>query len=150
MTTFREGIQLLLQQLDAQLSNTSRPSTVRGVHLHASASTNVTVNGVRRVGPDTTPLIEKRGWKRNGNTWRGSFVTTVGTWPGRIERRGDILEVFIRQPPNAITSHPKWQCFHKRPNGWWWVHLHTQPHDQDPSAVIAYMERMLAETLKQH
>lgn len=151
MTTFLQSVRQLLEKLDAAAATASRTTTVRGVHLHAPVPKNITINGVRRVGPSTTLLAVTRGWQRRGDTWYGSYITKVGTWDGKIEKRGDVFEPFIRNIPTAIRSHPKFVCFHQKPREWFWVHLHEQPRDQDVtanvSAIIAYMERLLAETL---
>lgn len=105
---------------------------------------------VKQITPDTTPLLKKRGWKKSllNDEWSGHYVTSKGTFPGRIERRGDAFYPYIKNPPKQVTRHHKYQCFHKRAGGWWWVHLHTQPKNNDPSAVLTYMERLLTEALK--
>ena len=82
-------------------------SVVKGVTVHTVTSpSNVIRHDVKHVRPDTTPLIEQRGWRRRGNTWAGSYATRYGTWPGRIERRGDIFHVFInyRRWSSAATG----------------------------------------------
>ena len=75
----------------------------------------------------TATLIEQRGWKKTWGAWSGPFATHYGTWPGKIEKAGDTLRVFIQNPPAEIHHHPKYACFHSRDDGWYRIHLHTQP-----------------------
>lgn len=103
--------------------------------------------GRRIVHPDTTPLLQQRGWSKRGNTWHGHYATPYGTYPGRIEKRGHRLRPYIKNPPPQIQDHRKWACFHRERGGWWWVHLHTNPRDGDYNAVLAYIERILIEAL---
>ncbi|MGH1419405.1 MAG: hypothetical protein ACRBCJ_11160 [Hyphomicrobiaceae bacterium] len=126
----------------------SQPRPVKGVVRHNSPSPKVVRNGVRHVRRDTTPLFQQRGWKQSGNKWRGSYSTSFGTWDGKIEKHGDVFDVMIKKPPAQIQNHSKWQCFSKRKNGWFNIHLHDNPVDGDVSAVILYVERMLTEALK--
>jgi hypothetical protein len=121
------------------------PTRVKGVRRHPRGAANVHRNGVRRVRPDTTPLMQRRGWKRRGNTWTGHYVSSYGTFGGKLERRGDVFEVLIKNPPDVVANHKRFICFHRRSGGWWSVHLHDQPTDGDPNAVVAYIERLLAE-----
>lgn len=98
---------------------------------------------------NTTPLSVKRGWKKSRNTWTGSYATFKGTWKGRIERRGDVIDVFIKQPPPEVRGHKRFICFHKHKAGWWKIHLHTQPvNANDFDSVIAYVEQLLTQSLK--
>lgn len=104
---------------------------------------------VTRIEPDTTPLIDQRGWKKNRNTWSGPYATKYGTWHGRIERRGDVFDVLINKPPPEVQEHSKrFQCFSKQERGWWKIHLHTNPVDGDPSAIIDYVERLLHRSIE--
>lgn len=108
-------------------------------------------NGQRRrvVKPDVTPLSAKRGWKKSGNTWTGSYATFKGTWKGRIERRGDVIDVYIKLPPPQVQNHKRYVCFHKHRAGWWKIHLHRQPVNlNDCDSVIAYVEQLLTQSLK--
>lgn len=103
----------------------------------------------RVIKPDVTPLSVKRGWKKSGNTWTGSYATYRGTWRGKITRRGDVIDVFIKQPPPDVRGHKRFICFHKHKAGWWKIHLHTQPvNPNDFDSVIAYVEQLLTQSLK--
>ena len=89
--------------------------------------------------PHGAPRLEE-GW----GAWTGPYATSYGTWSGKIEDAGGrALRVFIRNPPACLQSHAKWACFHNHDdNGWWRIHLHHQPVDGDPNAVIRYVEQM--------
>ena len=92
-------------------------------------------------------LMQQRGWKQAEAGWSGPYATRHGTWPGRIEKAGDTLRVFIRNPPPEMRSHPKWCCCHQHDNsGWWRIHLHTNPVDGDANAVVRYVEQLLTES----
>ena len=122
---------------------------VKGVVRHPRRHAQVTGRNVRVVGPKTTSLLEQRGWTKRGSSWRGSYVTPVGTWSGRIEKRGDIFLPFIYKPPRAVMNHRKFICFHKRSRGWFWIHLQNQPdYGEDPSGIILCVERILTQALK--
>jgi len=128
---------------------TSNPTPKAGVLRHAPTPTNVIRNGRRHVRASATPsLINQRGWTNKDKVWRGSYVSRFGTFQGQIELRSDTFEVMIRKPPEEITRHQKFVCFHKRANGWWSIHLHTPPRDKDPSAVLRYVEQLLEEAFK--
>lgn len=127
------------------LPTQSQPRPVKGVVRHSSPSSKVVRNGIRHVHRDTTPLVKQRGWKRWGGKWHGSYATSFGTWDGKIEQRGDTFDVLIKKPPPQIRKHKKWECFSKRRYGWFNVHLHHNPVDNDVSAVILYVERILTE-----
>ncbi|MCH9808442.1 MAG: hypothetical protein K0U74_11970 [Alphaproteobacteria bacterium] len=133
--------------LNEPLQQDPKHKRVKGVRVHDQMPTNVVRNGIRRVKRDTTPLVELRGWSKSSNTWKGHYATHVGTWPGQIEQRGDVFRVLIHNPPEQVRGHAKFGCFHKRKNGWWSIHLHTNPIDRDVSAVIGFVERILAESL---
>lgn len=96
---------------------------------------------------DSTPLAVRRGWRQRGQSWTGSYATLAGTFPGSIERRGDRFVVHIKNPPDDMRSHPKWACFSRRSKGWWNINMNTNPVDKDVSAIILYVERILAEAL---
>ncbi len=121
---------------------------VRGVHRHPSITCKVVRHNVKHVRPNTTPLIEQRGWKHQRNRWTGHYATKFGTWPGRIEKRGDIFQVYIHRPPAEVRNSGRFQCFSKRSGGWWNIHLHDNPCDGDPSAVVAYVERLLHTSIR--
>lgn len=121
-----------------------RQNAVKGVTVHTVTSpSNVVRHDVRHVRPDTTPLIEQRGWRRRGNIWSGHYATRFGTWPGRIEKRGDVFHVLIKRPPDEVRYSGRFQCFARVKGKWWSIHLHDNPVDGDPSAVVAYVERLL-------
>lgn len=123
------------------------PSAPTRVTKHQQTSPRIVArNGTKFVPRDTTPLIEKRGWKKRGNCWRGHYASRQGTYEGAIERRGDIFHVQIKRPPAEVQLHTKWVCFHRASNGWWSIHLHHNPRDHDPSSIVAYVERVLAES----
>jgi len=96
---------------------------------------------------DRTSLLQKRGWTSTSrNSFTGHFATKHGTWPGRIERAGDVFRVLIHDPPTEVVAkHPKWSCFSKQHDGWWNINIRTQPIDRDPNAVCFYVEQLLAE-----
>ena len=129
----------------------SQPRTTKRVTVHSvTAPANVVRHDVKHVRPDTTPLIEKRGWKRRDNIWTGDFATRYGTWPGRIERRGDIFNVLIKHPPPVVEHSGRIQCFADQGGGWWSIHLHDNPVDGDPNAVVDYVERLLHRSFHNH
>jgi hypothetical protein len=94
----------------------------------------------------TATLMDQRGWKTGWGAWTGPYATRFGTWPGRIERAGDTLRVFIHNPPHQLHRHHKWACFHTADNGWYRIHLHTNPVDGDPNAVVRYVEQLITES----
>ncbi len=100
------------------------------------------------VARDNTPLTAKRGWRRSGKRWSGPYACRHGTWHGKIEKRGDRFNVLIKKPPEVVRNHPKFVCFHNDKSGWMRIHLHHNPADQDVNAVIAYVERLLAESFR--
>ena len=100
--------------------------------------------GVKLVKPSRKSLIAERGWRRSFNTWQGHYANKYGTWPGRIQKRGDIFEVFIKRPPPEVQNYSgRFQCFSKRSGGWWNIHLHRNPASGDPSDVLRYVEQLL-------
>ncbi len=137
------------KELARKYPNFTPPATASRVHKHPTTPPpNVIRCGVRHVRRDTTPLVTQRGWRQNKNTWRGSYATKFGTWPGRIQKRGDIFYVTIRKPPPEMQAHRKWICFSKvSSSGWYSIHLHDNPINSDVSAVILYVERLLTEAL---
>ena len=97
----------------------------------------------------TASLMDQRGWKKTSAGWTGPYATRHhGTWLGNIEKAGGTLRVFIHNPPPSMRAHPKWACFHNHVGGWWRIHLHTNPVDGDPNAVIRYVEQILTESFK--
>jgi hypothetical protein len=98
----------------------------------------------------TATLMERRGWKKGWGAWAGPYATSYGTWSGKIEDAGGrALRVFIRNPPACLQAHAKWGCFHSHDdNGWWRIHLHHQPVDGDPNAVIRYVEQLIVESFR--
>jgi len=116
--------------------------------LFSRASSNVT----RIAAPygaaqrSTATLMEQRGWKTRWNAWTGPYATRFGTWPGRIEKAGDTLRVYIHNPPRQLQRHHKWVCFHTTDNGWYRIHLAVHPVDRDPNAVVRYVEQLTTES----
>jgi hypothetical protein len=95
----------------------------------------------------TTTLMEQRGWKQvEPGVFAGPYATRHGTWDGEIERAADTLRVFIYDPPARMRRHPKWPCFHSADGGWYRIHLHTNPVDGDPNAVVRYVEQLITES----
>ena len=128
-----------------------RSSTARvKVHEPIVPSPKVKRKNHTHVRPDTTPLIERRGWRRKGNNeWVGDYVCNKGTYNGHIIKRGDIFDVLIKHPPREIKGHHKFVCFSRTAKqGWFNIHLHTQPTDMSPSTVIHYVEKLLNQALK--
>lgn len=102
---------------------------------------------VSTVERDASSLLTRRGWKQSGQSYSGVYSTSLGRWSGRIERAGDRLRVLIKKPPmDLIRLHRKYPCFHQMPDEWWSIHLHTEPIDNDISAVVAYVERVIEES----
>ena len=95
----------------------------------------------------TATLMDQRGWTalRDRAGWAGPYATPQGTWPGTIEKVGGTdLRVFIKNPPETLRRHHKWACFHQHgSDGWYTVHLATNPIDGDPNAVIHYLEALI-------
>src|ERR1039458_516741 len=57
-------------------------------------------------------------------------LTAHGNWHGYVTQSpGGRVEVFIRNPPPALERHPHWTCFHKRNDGWFFVHPVTPVAD---------------------
>jgi hypothetical protein len=99
------------------------------------------------VQPDNTPLLQKRGWSVKGNTYRGYYRTRFGAWAGTIVRQGDIFKVLIENPPmEQIKKHTRNACFHHEKNGTWRINLAVNPKDQDVSAIIYYVEKVINES----
>ena len=84
--------------------------------------------GVKLIKPNQKPIIVQRGWRRTGfNTWKGHYATKYGTWPGRIEKRGDIFDVYIKKPPPEVRRYSgRFQCFLKTQ---WWLVEHSSPQE---------------------
>lgn len=133
-----------LRKLAHNIDAITRPKAKKRVTVHTvTPPANVVRHDVRHVRPDNTSLLKKRGWKQYGNTWIGHYATVKGTWPGRIERRGDIFVVLIKNPPPEVEHSGRIQCFSEHGGGWWDVHLHTNPVDGDVNAIVDYVERLL-------
>lgn len=98
----------------------------------------------------TASLMEKRGWTKTAQGLSGPYATPFGTFAGHIEPAGPkYFRVFILNPPEAMQTHPKWVCFHRHGNeGWWRIHLATPPADNDPNAIIRYVEQIVTEALR--
>ena len=99
------------------------------------------------VARDNTSLMQRRGWKSNGGRkFTGDYATKFGTFPGEIRNSFSEWQVFIKNPPRSLVSkHPKACCMHARDGGWYLLHLHQEPCDNDPNAIVAYVERLLTE-----
>lgn len=124
----------------------NRPE-VNGVTVNTVTPAKVKRLDVKVVLPDDTPALEQRGWRKRDNTWHGHYVLKqVGTFEGRIEKRGDIYYPFIRRPPQQIKNSPKFSCLHPQEKGWWWIHLHENSTD-DPGSIVLYIERLLHQAL---
>lgn len=96
-------------------------------------------------------LMQQRGWTatRTCNGWAGPYATKYGTWPGTIEKAGDTFRVFIRNPPSVLQRHARWHCFHSHgDDGWYSIHLAISPVDNDPNAIVRYVEQIITESFK--
>ncbi len=98
----------------------------------------------------TATLLQQRGWKSTWSGWAGPYATRYGTWPGRLENAGGgKMRVFIRNPPAELQRHQKWHCFHNHSNdGWYSIHLATDPIDGDPGSIVRYVEQLITESFK--
>ena len=105
--------------------------------------------GSHIVQPDGRPLMLQRAWQANGNSCAGYYQTRHGAWFGGIEKRGDRFRVYINDPPvKQLKGHSRWVCFSRVKKGWFEIHLHINPRDNDVNAVIAYVERLLNESFQ--
>lgn len=102
------------------------------------------------VSRDNSSVLQQRGWRQSKRTYAGPYATPHGTWHGRIEPAGDVLRCYIKDPPTDVVSrHEKWPCFAPdTPDGWWRIHLAVNPINNDPNAVILYVERILVESFR--
>lgn len=101
----------------------------------------------KKVKPLNRTLYEKRGWVGKGNSHKGYFRTKYGAWFGTINKRGDIFEVYIFDPPKEkLKLHRKWECFVQKNKEMYKVHLNKQPKGNDVSSIIFYIERILIES----
>jgi hypothetical protein len=90
------------------------------------------------------PYWKERGWQKKGDTYRGSYRTPFGQWPGRVTLSpAGRVEVFIRNPPPVLEDHPHWICFNKRTGGWYFVH--PSERVADVSAGILGLEKTIME-----
>lgn len=90
---------------------------------------------------------QEHGWKRQGNTYTGSYQTRHGSFWGQItEHQGGHIDFFLYRPPEEIRHHSHWSCFQDRGNGWYAVHMGRQP--KDISSGILTIERLITEAFQ--
>lgn len=112
-----------------------------------SASIVVRPSRPQIVARDMRPLIEVRGWVTHGNNhYTGFYLKGTSRYQGAIRYEYDEWNVQIKNPPRYLKSgHEKSCCMSDDGYGWWSLHLHTEPLDNDVSSIIAYVERLLSE-----
>ena len=93
------------------------------------------------------PYWQERGWTRQGNCYSGAYQTRYGSYCGSIEDRGARnFNFLIYQPPEVLQRGSHWNCFRDQGQGWYLVHMRTQPGDV--SAGILVIERLITEAFQ--
>lgn len=99
-----------------------------------------------RVKPDSRPVWQRKGWKRNGDSYDGFYRIESGSWLGRaVERWKGHVDFFILNPPPRVLYGPHRACFKGYNNGLFWIHLYPSP--ADVASGIMAVERVLQESL---
>lgn len=114
-----------------------RPTVRRGVPL--------------RVPVRNEPLWKEKGWRQEGNTYRGQFRVNGRSWPGLIDSPyAGSFQAYIWNPPlpeiGSRTGHRA--CFRQSTRGGqgcYYVHYHTMPVSLDHA--ITTIEAVLAEAV---
>ncbi|MHA2069251.1 MAG: hypothetical protein ACXABY_33240 [Candidatus Thorarchaeota archaeon] len=115
-------------------------------HGHLIKANNPNVAPMKVISLDNTPVWEKRGWKQEGNSFRGYYRTQYQACKGEIIRRGDIFEVFICDPPSELRNHSRWICFRETIGKKYRISLSLQPRDMQIDSIILYVERLIYES----
>jgi hypothetical protein len=90
------------------------------------------------------PYWQERGWRRDGNTYSGSYQSRHGAFQGWIEERSlGHIDFYLRAPSQEIQEHSHWTCFQPRNDSWYLVHMSRQPHDV--GSGIMTIERLITE-----
>lgn len=93
------------------------------------------------------PYWQERGWKRNGNVYRGTYQTNYGSFIGRVEQvRPGNFRLYIFDPPPELRRHGHWTCFQPRPDGSYRIHMSRMP--DDIGSGILTVERLLTEAFE--
>lgn len=83
---------------------------------------------------------EIRGWKRDGDVFRGVYRANGSSWPGFAKQvKNGTFEFFLNEIPDSLRSHP---CINRR-RKCWSVHFH-RPRPKSVAAGVAAVEDVLA------
>jgi hypothetical protein len=94
------------------------------------------------------PLWKEKGWRREGDSYHGSYRVGDRSWLGRIDipYPGGFTAYIWDPPLGALANHPKRLCFmNGTANGRFLVHFHEMPANLDHA--INNIETILAEAL---
>ena len=93
------------------------------------------------------PYWQERDWKREGNTYSGSYQTPYGAFHGWIEQQASgHINFFLHAPSAEIRRHGHWVCFQQRNDNWYLVHMGRPA--RDVSSGIITIERLITEAYK--
>jgi hypothetical protein len=94
-----------------------------------------------------TPYWQMRGWKRQGNSFTGKFVTPYGAYIGSISQMNPAeIEFYIQHPPDCVFTSSHAACFQSRGGSWFFVHMSRCP--KDVSSGILVIEQLIASCFK--
>lgn len=93
------------------------------------------------------PYWQERGWRQQGNTYRGTYKTPYGSFIGAIQQvRPGNFRLHIFDPPPELKTHGHWTCFQDLGNGNYRIHMSQMPRDL--SSGILTVERLLSEAFE--
>jgi hypothetical protein len=97
-----------------------------------------------RIRRREVPYWQERGWRREGETYVGSYQTPFGSFRGLIEDRGwGHVRFYLRDAPEEVRRSGHWACFQPRLGKGYHVHMARAP--QDVSSGIITIERLITE-----
>jgi len=101
----------------------------------------------RVVSRQEIPYWRERGWKRNGWTYKGNYVTPYGAFTGWISQPSITdIQFYIQHPPDWIFNSSHAACFQSRGKEWFFVHMSCRP--KDVSSGIVTIERLLTDCFR--
>lgn len=111
----------------------------------ATPSLSTTTRGMpERIRRRELPYWQERGWRRDGDTYVGTYQTPYGSFRGLIEDRGwGYLRFYMLEPPLAVQNSGHWACFQPRGRKGYHVHMARKPGDI--SSGILSIERLITE-----
>jgi hypothetical protein len=94
------------------------------------------------------PYWQEHGWKRQGTSFVGKFVTPYGAYTGWISQANPTeIEFYIRHPPSCIFHSSHAACFRPRGTDNWFL-VHMSSRVKDISSGILTIEQLINECFK--